>query len=408
MQKFSNSSYWIDCIHRLFSSFCFILYLILVFNIVVVSFLFTIPWSELEHQQPPPIAETYKANPSSSVFRRPLLLTNPPLPSSSASIPMISKATASSTVASAAISRYGNIQASHWLPPTFSSTSSSTHVTSRFPPKIIYGTAWKKDSTAQLVEEAIRQGFLAIDTACQPKHYHEPGVGQALETLYQQGFIQRENIFLQTKFTSLNGQDLNKPIPYNPKASLRDQVWQSFEKSCENLKTNYLDSLVMHSPMPTIEETLIVWKTFEEIYKTTGRIVSLGLSNTYHLPVLQRIYEEAEIKPSFLQNRFYRESGYDIEIRAFCLKHNIFYQSFWTLTANPDIIRSSFIQGLSRKYQKTPEQIFFKFIQSQGIIPLSGTKNSQHMREDLDVAEKMVPLEEEEIKTINQLLRKNI
>ena len=46
----------------------------------------------------------------------------------------------------------------------------------RMPP-IIYGTAWKKDSTAALVEQAISLGFRGIDTACQPKHYNEAGVG---------------------------------------------------------------------------------------------------------------------------------------------------------------------------------------------------------------------------------------
>jgi diketogulonate reductase-like aldo/keto reductase len=45
-----------------------------------------------------------------------------------------------------------------------------------FPP-IFYGTAWKKDKTADLVDLAIRSGFRAIDTACQPKHYNEAGVG---------------------------------------------------------------------------------------------------------------------------------------------------------------------------------------------------------------------------------------
>lgn len=47
-------------------------------------------------------------------------------------------------------------------------------------PEIIYGTAWKKDRTAALVEQAIRLGFRGLDTACQPKHYHEPGVGAGL------------------------------------------------------------------------------------------------------------------------------------------------------------------------------------------------------------------------------------
>lgn len=47
-------------------------------------------------------------------------------------------------------------------------------------PAVFYGTAWKKDKTADLVELALRTGFRGIDTACQPKHYNEPGVGEGI------------------------------------------------------------------------------------------------------------------------------------------------------------------------------------------------------------------------------------
>ncbi|HLD22435.1 MAG TPA: hypothetical protein VJA83_00735, partial [Sulfuricurvum sp.] len=54
-------------------------------------------------------------------------------------------------------------------------------------PPLIYGTAWKKEQTVNLVEMAIRSGFRGIDTACQPKHYHEAGVGEALMRLKSLG-----------------------------------------------------------------------------------------------------------------------------------------------------------------------------------------------------------------------------
>lgn len=233
-------------------------------------------------------------------------------------------------------------------PTTTASRTSTTHLRAQTTntmqqasrvliPDILYGTAWKKDRTADLVELAVKQGFRAIDTACQPKHYQEAGVGEALQRLYQQQIIQREDIFLQTKFTSLDGQDPQR-IPYNPKASLPDQVMQSFAKSCENLHTTYLDSLVLHSPMHTMDETMQVWRVFEQLH-SEGKVRYLGISNTYQLSVLQRLYQQAVVKPQFLQNRFYRESGYDHEIRQFCRDHDIKYQSFWTLTANPHIIR---------------------------------------------------------------------
>jgi hypothetical protein len=45
-------------------------------------------------------------------------------------------------------------------------------------PKMLYGTAWKKDHTVDLVVQAVLAGFRGIDTACQPKHYREDLVGK--------------------------------------------------------------------------------------------------------------------------------------------------------------------------------------------------------------------------------------
>jgi len=259
-------------------------------------------------------------------------------------------------------------------------------------PPFMYGTAWKKERTKELVELAIRSGFRGIDTACQPKHYFEPGVGDALQSLYAEGLVSRSDVFIQTKFTSLNGQDPNN-VPYDKNAPLADQVRQSFSVSLQNLKTDYLDSLVLHSPMPTYPATQEVWKVMEELHQS-GRVRQLGLSNTYHLPTLQALYNDARVKPSILQNRFYDQSGYDIEIRKFCKEKGIKYQSFWTLTANPRIIKSREVRRLAEKYQKTPEQIFFMFVQSQGIVPLTGTSSVAHMKQDLDTLSAVLEVED--------------
>lgn len=72
------------------------------------------------------------------------------------------------------------------------------------------------------------------------------------------------------------------------------------------------------------EDTMEVWKAFEEIH-STGGVVYLGISNCYELDTLQALYKDATVKPSFLQNRFYSESGYDRAIRAFCSENCIRY-----------------------------------------------------------------------------------
>lgn len=265
-------------------------------------------------------------------------------------------------------------------------------------PELIYGTAWKKERTKELVIQAVQTGFRAIDTACQPKHYNEKGVGEALSTLCIQGF-KREDLFIQTKFTPLPGQDpLN--IPYDKGAGLSIQVAQSFEVSKRNLQTDYVDSLVLHSPLFPFKDLLSVWRAMEKIYQV-GDAKQLGISNTYDLGTLEHLYAEADIKPTILQNRFYQDSDYDKELRAFCNIHNIRYQSFWTLTANPHILQSKDLFDLGRKYNKNVIQIFFAYLHHVDITPLTGTSDLEHMQNDLDSFD--IRFEESEVAKLNTL-----
>lgn len=249
-------------------------------------------------------------------------------------------------------------------------------------PSLIYGTAWKKDKTADLVTRAVRYGFRGIDTACQPKHYNEAGVGEALQRLSGEG-ITRKELYIQTKFTPINGQDpLN--IPYDRRAPLSEQVAQSFEASKKNLNVSYVDGLILHSPLENIDRTMIAWQAMQQIHQQGGAKL-IGISNCYDLEMLKQLYEAAYIKPSVLQNRFYEDTDYDTEIRNWCQERKIIYQSFWTLTANPHLLSSEPIQRAVQTYQKTAAQIFFRVLVHEGIVPLTGTCSDIHMKEDLDI-----------------------
>lgn len=249
-------------------------------------------------------------------------------------------------------------------------------------PRIIYGTAWKKAETAALVELALRQGFRCIDTACQPKHYHEAGVGQGVAACLGEQMT-RADIYLQTKFTPLAGQDPTR-VPYDPNASLSEQVLQSAAVSLRNLQTTYLDCLVLHSPLATAAQTLEVWRSMESLVEN-GTVLQIGISNCYALESLQALYAAARIKPRVVQNRFYDRTGYDREIRAFCRSNQITYQSFWTLTANPHILANATTTKLATRYNRTPAQIFFRYLTQTDVVPLTGTRSEIHMREDLDI-----------------------
>jgi diketogulonate reductase-like aldo/keto reductase len=266
-------------------------------------------------------------------------------------------------------------------------------------PRIIYGTAWKKERTAALVQQAMQQGFRGIDTACQPKHYNEAGVGEGVAASLGEG-LERSDLYLQTKFTPLDGQDPLQ-VPYDAKASLSEQVAQSFEVSLANLKTGYLDCLVLHSPLNDTQQLLEVWQAMERIF-TEGGVKQLGISNCYDLKQLENLYRQAAIKPAVLQNRFYADKHYDHNIREFCKQQHIIYQSFWTLTANPHVLGHAVLKKLAAKHGRTEAQIFFRYLSQIDIIPLTGTTSLKHMSEDLQIFE--FELTDEERQSIEILL----
>ena len=90
---------------------------------------------------------------------------------------------------------------------------------------LLYGSAWKEDQTATNVVDAVLAGFRGVDTACQPQHYREDLVGEALRTLAAKHGIGREAVWLQTKFTPALHQGAD--VPYDPAAPLSGPVRKS-------------------------------------------------------------------------------------------------------------------------------------------------------------------------------------
>lgn len=251
-------------------------------------------------------------------------------------------------------------------------------------PAFLYGTAWKEDETERLTGLALEAGFRGIDTANQRRHYFEEGVGVAVTKAIADGLVKRDDLFLQTKFTYRDGQDHR--LPYDPAATPATQVQQSFASSLEHLKVASVDSYVLHGPVrrrgltSTDHET---WRAMEALH-AAGKTRFLGISNVA-LDQLQELLERAVVPPAFVQNRCYARAGWDRDVRAFCLGRGIVYQGFSLLTANVAELRRAPFQRIVARVNRTPAQIVFRFAQQVGMLPLTGTTDPDHMREDLDI-----------------------
>lgn len=251
-------------------------------------------------------------------------------------------------------------------------------------PRFLYGTAWKEAETERLTALALEQGFRGIDTANQRKHYYEAAVGQAVQQAIAAGQVKREELFLQTKYTSLGGQDHR--LPYDPKAPVAVQVEQSFASSREHFNTDVIDSYVLHGP--TVRTGLAAadwdaWRAMEKLH-AAGKTRLLGVSNVSSAQ-LELLCSQALVKPHFVQNRCYASRGWDRDVRNVCTEQGIVYQGFSLLTANRDALASPVVQQIAKRRGRTLSQVIFRFALDVGMVPLTGTTSAKHMSEDLSI-----------------------
>jgi diketogulonate reductase-like aldo/keto reductase len=222
-------------------------------------------------------------------------------------------------------------------------------------------------------------------------------VGQGLAAAYRAGVVTRDAVFLQTKFTYQPGQDHR--LPYDPNADLTTQVAQSMASSLEHLGTDYVDSYVLHGPASGrgwSEYDVEVWAAMVR-ERDAGRARRLGVSNV-SLGHLEQMVETGAV-PAFVQNRCFARFGWDRAVRAFCREHDIVYQGFSLLTANPEVVHH--LAEFAARRNASAAQVVFRFAQAVGMLPLTGTTDPAHMAEDL--ASDRVALSDEEVRAIESV-----
>ena len=162
------------------------------------------------------------------------------------------------------------------------------------------------------------------------------------------------------------------------------QVRQSFASSIEHLQVETIDSYVLHGPSRRrglADEDRDVWRAMEELH-AAGKTRHLGISNVA-IDQLEALAAFASVSPTFVQNRCFASTGWDAEVRAFCREHGIIYQGFSLLTANVNELRARPFRELVARAGATAAQVVFRFAQLVGMLPLTGTTDAAHMREDL-------------------------
>lgn len=92
----------------------------------------------------------------------------------------------------------------------------------------------------------------------------------------------------------------------------------------------------------------------------------------------------------------------DFELIDYCQKHSVAVQA-WAPLGRGRIAQDPLLAKIGQKYGKTASQVAIKWIIQHGCIPLPGTKNVQHMRENFEVND--FTLTDEELSEINQIAK---
>ncbi len=126
----------------------------------------------------------------------------------------------------------------------------------------------------------------------------------------------------------------------------------------------------------------------------------LGVSNVSR-EQLAKLCQEASVPPAFVQNRCYARDGWDREVRRLAREQGVVYQGFSLLTANRRELGGPVMKAIAGRVGATVSQVVFRFARAIGMLPLTGTSDPEHMREDL--ASATLDLGQKDVEAIESL-----
>ncbi len=232
-------------------------------------------------------------------------------------------------------------------------------------PEIGFGTWQTTEDVQKTVKEALKAGYKHIDTAA--IYGNEAEIGEAIE----ESGIDRKDLYLTTKIWNSNRSS--------------EGVKYSVEQSLKNLKTNYLDLLLIHWPANAKqfdnwkEINAETWKAMEELYKS-GVVKAIGVSN-FMLPQIKALLETAEVIPVVNQIEFH--PGYtQPQVVDFCKEEGIAIEA-WSPIGSGRLLKDEDLKNIADSYGVSPAILCIQFCLQSGVIVLPKSENPTNIYNNL-------------------------
>ena len=217
------------------------------------------------------------------------------------------------------------------------------------------------EDTEKSVYAALKGGYRMIDTA--NAYMNEEAAGKGIARAIEEGIVKREDICVSTKIW---------PTLYEHAAAV--------DETLNRLGLDYVDLLFIHQPAGNFTAG---YQLIEKAYKD-GKACSLGISNM-HDEKLEKLLAAAEIKPHVIQLETHPYCT-EKEIMGRLAEYGIKLMGWYPLGhGDPGLIKEEIFTKLADKYHKSNAQIVLRWHTQMGFMTIPGSKNPDHIRDNIDI-----------------------
>jgi diketogulonate reductase-like aldo/keto reductase len=255
--------------------------------------------------------------------------------------------------------------------------------------------------TKNATRAALEAGFRQLDSS--ERYRNEKEVGEAMQEVFKEGRIKREDVFIATKLWNNN----HRP----------ERVRPAFEASLKRLQLDYIDLYLIHTPFafqpgdeqdPRDENGKVIYDDGVTLLDTWGALESLvdegrckgiGLSDV-NMEKAKEIFESARIKPAVVHVESHPYLP-EWELLEFCNKNGIVLQAFAALghSTEPKLLDDPVITSIAKRVNRTPAQVLLAWAVQRGTALLTTSKTPSRIQENFDIS----TLPEDAMKEISEI-----
>jgi diketogulonate reductase-like aldo/keto reductase len=243
-------------------------------------------------------------------------------------------------------------------------------------------------ATRIATKAALEAGFRLLDTA--ERYRTEKEVGQAMQEVFKEGKIKRQDVFVITKLWNTNHRS--------------ERVKPAFEANLKKLQLDYVDLYLIHTPFafqPGDEQdprdangnviydkgvTLLdTWRSLEGLVDE-GKCKAIGLSDV-GLKQVKEIFDAARIKPAVVHVESHPYLP-EWDLLNYCKNNGIVFQAFAALghSSEPNLLEDPVITAIARRVNKTPAQVLLAWAIQRGTALLTTSKTPSRINENFEVS----------------------